>query len=940
MKKKLTTLELIKNIQHGVTIFNDRLELVESNDKFLTIMDFPEKLSKPGTPFIEFLRFNAKRGLYGEGDWEELAQTYLDDIIKNNSHIYDRTLEDGNIVHVHGTFTDEGWLVTTYTDVTAIRGAEQVRQILVREKQSEIEKVEKAELEINQRNRTLEAITENTKHGISLFDIELNLVASNSRFFELMEFPETYKKPGINLKEFFYYNARRGEYGDGNIDEQVAERIALAKTFRAHKFERVRPNGTVIEVIGTPIAEGFVTTYTDITELRQTQYKLEEATKNLQVKVDEQTREIREKQERSLQLITAFDALRESVALVDENDRFVFINRRYKEINKDVSEMLVPGTLFEDYITATVDAGLIPEAIGQEKAWLEKRMDQHRNPSGSFESYRHTGLWLLVSEQKLEQGGTIMLATDITERKKAEEALRENEELLRATAENLPEVFWISKVDSETKYSMQYVNPAFEKIWQRKREELYKDPSVWFSCMHPEDKERVATAAEDFYHEKRPYSEEFRIIPPDGMEKIIHITGNLIKDKTGKITGAAGISRDITHQKQMEEQLRRSQKMDAVGQITGGIAHDFNNILGIIQGNLELLDDIIVDHEKAERRIEMALKGVERGVDITKKLLGFSSKDAQQITLTSVNDYIENLETLIAKSLTASVKVKTLLANNLWKIAIDPGDFEDAVLNLSLNARDAMPEGGTLTLETSNKVLDADYVRRNPTVKLGDYVMVSIRDTGEGFSKEIKDKIFEPFFTTKELGKGTGLGLSMVYGFIQRSGGHISVHSDIGVGTIFRLYLPRSHELTLGLKPQSADHIDLPKGTETVLVVDDEEALRNIATLHLKNLGYDVLVAANSKEALTLLNDTNAIDLLFSDVVMPGQLNGYQLADAAHKVNPDLDILLTSGFTKVQEMTIYSENEYLSSLIESMLNKPYNKSQLAFSIRKTLDTTR
>lgn len=916
MKKELTTLELINNIQHGIAIFDTELKLIENNQAFLTLMDIPNELSNPGTLLIDFLRLNANRGIYGEGDREELAQENLKKILSQNQSTYDRKINNGFIIQIQNSFSKDGLLITTYTDVTTMRTVEQ---------------------EINQRNKTLEAITENTQHGITLFDKNLILVACNSRFLELMEFPKSLGIPGKSMEEFFYYNAERGEYGDGNFDQQVAERIKLAKNFQAHKFERVRPNGSVIEVIGTPIAEGFVTTYNDITVLRKTQNKLEDAKQNLQEKVDEQTCELREKQEKSLQLIAAFDALRESVAIVDRDDRFVFTNKRYQKVNAVVRDKLIPGTPFEEYLEAIIRAGLVPEAIGQEKEWLKKRMDRHNNPSGPVEVARQSGIWLMVNEQKLDQGGTIMLGTDITERKKAEEALRDNEELLRATTENILDVFWITNIAGAKGFNVQYVNSAFERVWLRKRDELYADVSIWYDCIHPDDKDRVMKASNDFLQDKGPYQEEYRIITPDGIEKTIDISGNLIKDKNGNIVRAAGIARDITDQKKMEEQVRRSQKMEAVGQLTGGIAHDFNNILGIIQGNLELLEGLIQGSEKAEKRIEMALKGVDRGIGITRKLLGFSSKDARQVFLTSVNKYIENLETLIAKSLTAAVTVETRLGEDLWNVAIDPGDFEDAILNLSLNARDAMPDGGTLSLKTANKVLDDEYVKLNPSGKAGEFVMITVSDTGEGLPEELKEKIFEPFFTTKEQGKGTGLGLSMVYGFIERSGGHISLYSEKGMGTAFHIFLPRANESGLEQSDVNSLPIDLPRGSEKILVVDDEDALRGIAASYLELLGYEIISATGSQEAIEILKNTKNIDLLFSDVVMPGQMDGYQLATAAHKIDPDLKVLLTSGLTQLQEISLHKDNDFLSQLIQGMLSKPYNQAELASSIRKCLD---
>ncbi|MBL6954811.1 MAG: response regulator [Alphaproteobacteria bacterium] len=302
-----------------------------------------------------------------------------------------------------------------------------------------------------------------------------------------------------------------------------------------------------------------------------------------------------------------------------------------------------------------------------------------------------------------------------------------------------------------------------------------------------------------------------------------------------------------------------------------------------------------------------------------------------------MNDFMVPMKELIATALTPSINVENRLADNLWSVEIDPGDLEDAILNLALNARDAMPEGGALVIETANRVLDENYVKNNPSATVGDFVMISVSDTGTGMTDEVKEKLFEPFFTTKEVGEGTGLGLSMVYGFVERSRGHIKVYSEPGAGTTFRIYLPRTHEKAIEAETASDRQIKLPHGSETILIVDDEEALRIAAVLYLEALGYKILTANNGQQALEVLNDHQGIDLMFCDVIMPGELDGYRVALAARERNPALKILLTSGFTRKREGYATGDGSYLSSLANSLLSKPYNHEELAFAIRRTLD---
>jgi len=413
-----------------------------------------------------------------------------------------------------------------------------------------------------------------------------------------------------------------------------------------------------------------------------------------------------------------------------------------------------------------------------------------------------------------------------------------------------------------------------------------------------------------------------------------------IIDESNKVMGVTSLIQDNTHRERQEELLRRSQKMDTLGQLSAGIAHDFNNILGIVSGNLELLQMNLPSESKEYQRAEKALKGAMRGAAITRKLLNFSRKDSYDVVPTNINDFITNSIDLIKKSLTPSVQIETSLSKELWITEVDQGDFEDALLNISLNAHDAMPDGGILTITTSNQVRNSLITGNTKlstctdgnTEKNADFVMISISDNGIGMNEEVAGKILEPFFTTKDKNKGTGLGLSMVHGFVERSGGHIEVKSMINEGTIFTIFLPRLKEQNKLNSTLSVD-LECPRGSEIILVVDDEEALKEVAKQILTELGYTVLTASSGDEALKVLEAGTKVDLLFSDVVMQGELDGFQLAISAHKLKPELNILLTSGYINKQGTILSDTNDFLAKL----LDKPYSRQELAVSIRKTLD---
>jgi len=506
------------------------------------------------------------------------------------------------------------------------------------------------------------------------------------------------------------------------------------------------------------------------------------------------------------------------------------------------------------------------------------------------------------------------------------------EQRTRNFAESSSDWFW--EMDADLRFT--YLSKQFEDATNLKTTDIL-GTRRWELPSQKEKSELWSNHIADM-EAARPFKNfEYSTVLETGKKIQLSISGIPVFDANGIFTGYHGSTTDITHRKSLEEQVRRSQKMKAVGQLTGGIAHDFNNILAIVLGNLEILESKLPSDDKATDQVEKAKKGALRGAEIARKLLSFSSTDTGDVSVISINAFIEDLEDLIAKSLTASIRVETDLAGNLWPVEINSGDLEDVILNLSLNARDAMPEGGTLYIETKNKMLDEDYFHRNPEGQPGEYVMISVSDTGAGMSQEVQEKVFEPFFTTKEQGKGTGLGLSMVYGFIQRSNGHAKIYSEIGKGTTFRLYLPRAINQVQSQTDTEFDIVDLPKGNEKILVVDDESELLEIAVFYLSELGYETITAENGKQALEILKHANNIDLLFSDVVMPGGLDGFQLAKAAHELSPNLKVLCASGFTKRQAGFDQSDGEYLIKLNNSLLSKPYNKAELAYAIQRTLN---
>ncbi len=389
--------------------------------------------------------------------------------------------------------------------------------------------------------------------------------------------------------------------------------------------------------------------------------------------------------------------------------------------------------------------------------------------------------------------------------------------------------------------------------------------------------------------------------------------------------------RDITERRLIERALSRSQKMDAIGQLTGGIAHDFNNILGIILGNLDLLERQAELDEKSRKRIANISASTQRAITLTRQLLIFSRQESESARAVNINKSIADMQTLMTQSLTPEVEIANHFSSDLWLTEIDQGDFGDVFLNMVLNARDAMQGRGKLTIETRNCVLDEQYCSLHPGVTPGDYVQLSISDDGVGIPAELQERIFEPFFTTKEQGKGTGLGMAMVFAFVKRSGGTIKVYSEVGIGTTFIIFLPRSLNTEDENEVVVNEQSRLPRGSETILVVDDEKELLGLAVETLEGLGYRVLTAEDGLQALDIMSHTPDIALLFSDVVMPGGLNGFELAEQASAMYPEMKVLLTSGFT---EKAVARNGQ--ARFKANMLSKPYAQAALAIKLREML----
>ncbi len=427
---------------------------------------------------------------------------------------------------------------------------------------------------------------------------------------------------------------------------------------------------------------------------------------------------------------------------------------------------------------------------------------------------------------------------------------------------------------------------------------------------------------------KGGWNGEFKVKRKDGKEITVFLSTSIVKDDDGQPVVVVGVISDITLRKQLEEQLRHSQKMEAIGQLAGGIAHDFNNLLTVIEGYIDLLQNVMKHEGKTATYVMQIKKATDRAVALTRQLLTFSRRQILQPKVLDINQNIRDLSVMLQRLIGENIELITDLETGIWPIKADPHQIEQVIMNLIVNARDAMPDGGKLIIKTRAMQLDSSYNRLHPDVKMGDYVLLSIADTGVGMSAEVRERIFEPFFTTKEKGKGTGLGLATVYGIVKQSNGHIYVYSEPGKGTTFKIYFPAVHTRKVARNTHKNNKKSKGKG-EKILVVEDEYLVRELIVDTLKNIGYQVIEASNGDQAIKIFREhRNEIDLILTDLIMPG-INGKKLMEIINGEAPDMQFLIMSGY----DDNAISKHGLLEAGI-NYIQKPFSPKTLAEKLQE------
>jgi PAS domain S-box-containing protein len=532
--------------------------------------------------------------------------------------------------------------------------------------------------------------------------------------------------------------------------------------------------------------------------------------------------------------------------------------------------------------------------------------------------------------------GFVNVVRDMTDKRSAHEAVLESERRFRMLVDGVTDyaIFMLSPEGVVTNW-----NVGARRIKGYATEEIVGSHFSRFYT--PEDAakglpQRGLTAAE---REGRFEAEGWRV-RKDGTRFWAHVVIDAIRDEGGALAGFAKITRDITERLEANRLLDetrtalfQSQKMEAIGKLTGGVAHDFNNVLQVLRGNLELLANRHVGDGWTRERLDKTLDAVERGAKLASQLLAFGRQQPLRPVVINLAPAIRGMDDLLRRALGEMIEVETVVAGGLWNTLVDIHQLENVILNLAINARDAMPDGGRLTMELANAMLDDSYVAGLPDVPAGQYVMLAVTDTGAGMPPDVAERAFDPFFTTKPEGVGTGLGLSTAYGFVKQSGGHTRIYSEVGHGTTVKIYLPRSTETAVESPAKPSVGVKLLGGTETILVVEDDLKVQSTVVDTLSGLGYSVLKADDAEQALTVLRSGIHVDLLFTDVVMPGSLRSPAMAVQAVQLLPCLKVLFTSGYT--QNAIVHGGR--LDPGVE-LLSKPYSREQLAYKVRQMLGT--
>ena len=634
-----------------------------------------------------------------------------------------------------------------------------------------------------------------------------------------------------------------------------------------------------------------------------------------------------EKLEKSESLLRAIITnLPLAIFVKDAEGRYQLANKKAEEFYGRSQEQVIGKTVFD--ILPRNEAELLRE---QELEVLQGQ--QIKEYDNSFVRDGELRTWHSVKVPLINANGESYamcgIALEVTGQRRILEALRESESRFRTMADNAPVMIWVAGPDGRTSY---YNKGWLDFTGRTLEEEL---DNGWGKNIHPDDYERCISAFNDAIATRASYEMQYRFRRHDGVYRTLLEKGTPRWTTDGKFAGSIGSCIDITDYLNIEHRLRQSQKMDAIGRLAGGVAHDFNNLLMVILSYTDMLLNRHPGQEDQEHKhLEQVKKAAERAASLTRQLLAFSRQQPLQTQKINFNIVITDLEKMMRRIVREDIELTINLDPTIGLVNSPMGQLEQVVINLVVNACDAMPKGGSLSIETRSVYLNEERAAlRGGDLRPGQYVILSISDTGTGMDEETVSRIFEPFFTTKELGKGTGLGLAIVHSVIKQNGGHVEVYSEAGHGTVFKIYLPQIQEIEY--RVESKQQLEQPEGgCETVLLVEDEDMIRDLLNRVLLASGYKVLVAENGTRALQLAQETNeTIHLLLTDMIMPGGINGYQLAQKLIELRPGIKTLCMSGYT---DRFVLNQNPLEKGF--QLMQKPFSPDELVHKVREVLSS--